>query len=61
MQIKRLSYTVTEASQATSLSIPYLYVLMRKGALRYTLIGRRRLIPVSALMELVEGRSGDTK
>jgi excisionase family DNA binding protein len=44
--------TVEEARQYTRLSRSSLYALMEKGDLIYTKIGRRRLIPHRALVEL---------
>lgn len=44
--------TVEEARQYTRLSRSALYQLMESGQLQYTKIGRRRLIPHRALIEL---------
>jgi len=51
--IARLAYTIKEAAHASTLSQARLYELMAEGKLRYQLIGKRRLIPASALRELV--------
>jgi excisionase family DNA binding protein len=44
--------TIKEAQDYTRLSRATLYLLMEKGELVYTTIGRRRLIPYQALVEL---------
>jgi excisionase family DNA binding protein len=44
--------TIREAQDYTRLSRATLYSLMDKGELVYTTIGRRRLIPYQALVEL---------
>jgi excisionase family DNA binding protein len=44
--------TVEEAREYTRLSRSALYALMERGELAYTKIGRRRLIPHRALVEL---------
>jgi excisionase family DNA binding protein len=44
--------TVTEATAYTRLSRATIYGLMDRGELAYTKIGRRRLIPVKALVTL---------
>jgi excisionase family DNA binding protein len=44
--------TVEEAREYTRLSRSALYTLMNAGSLQYTKIGRRRLIPYRALVEL---------
>jgi excisionase family DNA binding protein len=43
---------VTEAAKFASVSRSFLYDLMEAGDLAYTKIGRRRLIPRRALVEL---------
>jgi excisionase family DNA binding protein len=45
--------TVKEATDATRLSRSTLYGLMDRGELEYVKLGRRRLIPASALAELI--------
>lgn len=52
----KLAYSIPEAKAATGLSVAFLYRLMQAGRLRYTKIGTRRVIPKSALLELVEGQ-----
>ena len=44
--------TIDEAKDYMRLSRATLYILMARGELPYTTIGRRRLIPFRALMEL---------
>jgi excisionase family DNA binding protein len=46
--------TVVEAQEFTRLSRTSLYALMDRGELAFAKIGRRRLIPYRALVELVE-------
>lgn len=46
--------TVEEAREYTRLSRSALYSLMERGELAYTKIGRRRLIPHRALVELAQ-------
>ena len=45
----RGALTVLAASRFSSLSRTTLYDLMQRGELRYTTVGRRRLIPVAEL------------
>jgi excisionase family DNA binding protein len=52
-QPARISYSVKQASHATSLSRSKLYEMMKAGALRYKNVGNRRLIPADALRELL--------
>lgn len=47
--------TVPEAQEYTRLSRSNLYAMMDRGDLAYAKIGRRRLIPQRALMDLVRG------
>ena len=46
--------TVEEAQEYTRLSRSTIYNLMDRGELTYTRIGRRRLIPQQALVELAQ-------
>lgn len=46
-------YNVDEAAEALRLSRVVLYELIRSGQLRTVKVGRRRLVPVEALSELV--------
>jgi len=51
-----------KASELTSLSVNTLRRLAHTGLLRTTLVGRRRIIPVEALIELVKkGSSFDSR
>lgn len=49
-------YRVEEAAEALRLSRSQIYELIRSGRLRTVKEGRRRLVPVTALTEYVEGR-----
>ncbi len=53
----KAGYTVREASHESTLSVSYLYVLMAKGQLPFTQVGRRRIIPGVALQHLIEGNA----
>ena len=46
---------VDEAAEALRLSRSLLYELIRSGQLRTVKAGRRRLVPVAALTEYVDG------
>lgn len=47
-------YRVDEAADALRLSRSLIYELIRSGRLRSVKAGRRRLVPVSALVEYVD-------
>jgi excisionase family DNA binding protein len=51
----RMSCTVAEACVATGLSKSKLYELMSEGCLRSTTVGRRRLVLMESLLEIVDG------
>lgn len=51
--------TIEEAKAYTRLSRATLYLLMDRGELAYTTIGRRRLIPYRALIALAARRLVD--
>jgi excisionase family DNA binding protein len=51
--MKRMSLSIREASEATTLSERMIYYLISQGRLRVTKIGRRTLIPVNELEKLV--------
>lgn len=51
-------YSVDEAALALRLSRSALYELIRSGRLRSVKSGRRRLVPVAALTEYVDGLDG---
>jgi excisionase family DNA binding protein len=48
-------YRVEQAAEALSLSRRTVYDLIRCGALRTVKVGSRRLVPVSAVVEYVDG------
>lgn len=50
---EKLAFSIAEAERATGLSKPTLYRLMKSGELRFAQIKGRRLIPRSALLELI--------
>ena len=55
MKIKKLNkrcYSLNEVKDMYSLGRTSLYKLMDEGSLKYIKVGRRRLIPASALDEL---------
>jgi excisionase family DNA binding protein len=52
-------YRVEEAAEALRLSRSAIYELIRSEQLRTVKVGRRRLVPVSALAEWVELLTGD--
>lgn len=54
-----LLYDVEEAAQALRLSRTVIYELIRSHRLRTVKLGRRRLVPVSALVEYVESLSSE--
>lgn len=49
-------YRVEEAAEALRLSRSQIYELIRSGRLQTVKEGRRRLVPVTALTDYVEGR-----
>jgi excisionase family DNA binding protein len=51
---QRLSCTIDEACEATSLGRTKLYELIGAGQLATTTVGRRRLVLVRALLSLLE-------
>jgi excisionase family DNA binding protein len=51
---QRLSCTIDEACEATSLGRTKLYELIGAGQLATTTVGRRRLVMVRALLSLLE-------
>jgi excisionase family DNA binding protein len=52
-EVDRLTYTVTEAARALGISRSYCYELVQQGALPFLPLGRRRVIPRSALEDYV--------
>lgn len=55
-QDDRITVSVVEACRLTGLSRAFLYELMAQGALRFTCVGRRRLIFVRSLREMLAER-----
>lgn len=51
-------YDVSEAAEALRLSRSALYELIRSSRLRTVKVGRRRLVPISALEEYVASLDG---
>lgn len=51
--LEKLSYSVAEAVQATSLGRSRIYQLMRSGVLRSSRVGRRTLIDGASLRSLI--------
>jgi excisionase family DNA binding protein len=56
---QRLSCTINEACQATSLGRTKLYELIGAGQLATTIVGRRRLVIVRGLLSLIEANKID--
>ena len=56
--VPAMLYAVDEAAAALRLSRSLLYELIRSGRLRTVKQGRRRLVPVSALVEYVNSLDG---
>lgn len=57
MTIERLAYKPAEAAEALGVSRQHLYNLINAGEIRTVTSGRRRLVPVSALLEYLERSS----
>ena len=58
--VQPLLYDVQEAATALRLSRSVIYELIRSGQLRTVKQGRRRLVPVAALVEYVSSLEGST-
>lgn len=56
---QRLAYTVTEATRLVPLGRTALFAAIRNGQIRSVKVNGKRLIPRSALLELLEGSSHD--
>ena len=56
MMTERLTYTVSEAAEAIGISRSKLYTLLAQGQLRNVRVGRRTLIPVQAVTDLLTPR-----
>lgn len=50
---RKLAFTAAEAVQASTLSRPTIYRLIKRNELRMTKVGGRRLIPYEALAALI--------
>ena len=55
--LERVTCTVAEACEATGLGRTKLYALLSEGCLESTTIGRRRLIDVRSLKQLLKPHS----
>lgn len=53
LPIERLAYSAADAGAVTGLSRQTIYNLINAGELRTVKVGRRRLVPRSALLELM--------
>jgi excisionase family DNA binding protein len=58
IEIERLAYGVAEAAKALGISYRALYTLIKSGHLRAVRVGRRIIIPKSALEELLGEKRG---
>lgn len=47
----RIGYTVKEVAHSSGLSARQIYVMCKRGEIRSTHVGRRRVIPVAAFAE----------
>lgn len=54
-RVPAVLYRVDEAADAMRLSRSMIYELIRSGQLRTVKLGRRRLVPVDALNEYLDG------
>jgi excisionase family DNA binding protein len=52
----RLTCSVAEACEATGLGRTKIYALIAEGCLESTTVGRRRLIDVASLRQIIEPR-----
>lgn len=50
---ERLAYSTAEAAESIGVSRQHVYNLIRHGSLRTVTLGKRRLVPRSALLELL--------
>jgi excisionase family DNA binding protein len=57
--VERLAFTIEEACEATTLGRSKLLELVYDGSLPSRMVGRRRLIPASALRQFIDGRPDD--
>ena len=49
----KLGLSMSEAAQVSGLSRSTLYILVKEGRLRVTKVGRRTVVPVSAIRDLL--------
>ncbi|QDP95084.1 helix-turn-helix domain-containing protein [Microlunatus elymi] len=54
-RVSALAYRVEEAADAVGVSKSQIYELIRSGQLRTVKLGRRRLVPVQALADYIDG------
>lgn len=54
-EFERIGYSPEDAAKLVGISRGAVYNLMNAGKLRSVKLGRRRIIPASALRELIEG------
>ncbi len=52
---QRASLTIAQAAQLLSVRPEYVYRLSYRGDIRTVKLGGRRVVPVSSLLELIEG------
>jgi excisionase family DNA binding protein len=57
--LPRLLVSVTEAAQSLNISRSYAYELVAAGILVPVRLGRRVLIPIAAIEELIAGSKGN--
>ena len=57
--VPKLAFTPHEAAEALGISRNLLYQLIGSGQLRSIKAGSRRLIPASAITELLSGATGE--
>lgn len=55
--VAAVAYRVDEAAEAVRLSRSQIYELIRCGELRSVKVGRRRLVPVQALTDYINGQA----
>lgn len=55
--VARLALSIPESAESIGCSVPHIYRLIAAGKLRSTKVGRRTVIPVTALRALAEGEA----
>jgi excisionase family DNA binding protein len=58
-EVPAVVYDVRETAAALRLSVAQVYELIRSGQLRTIKIGKRRLVPVASLQELIDRLAQD--